>query len=40
VGYDADLLLVEADPRVDLDAIADAARPRMVVTAGELVDRR
>lgn len=35
-GYDADLLVVDADPRADLDAIADAARKRMVITAGEI----
>jgi len=37
-GYDADLLLVDTDPRVDLDAIADATRSRLVVTAGEILD--
>ncbi|OJU39155.1 MAG: hypothetical protein BGN97_02255 [Microbacterium sp. 69-10] len=37
-GYDADLLLVDADPRVDLDAIADPTRSRLVITAGEIVD--
>lgn len=36
-GYLADLLIVDTDPRADIDAVADPSRKRLVISAGELV---
>ncbi|WP_449276787.1 amidohydrolase family protein [Leucobacter sp. GX24907] len=37
-GYAADLLVLDADPRADLDVLADAGRRRLVITDGQPLD--
>lgn len=36
-GYAADLIVIDADPRTDLDALAEPSRSRLVISAGEVV---